>query len=299
MWYSEFLTFTLSQLALAAPFLPWSIVLNEYTIDPTCVLYTHFQLKPWGTACGYTVYFANIKILHLLTGVFTQLMMLFIIFWGTRRDVMVVGGLFALVLSVLILSEYSNEINISMTPPLKYLMARGPGYLVQLLTAAYGGAIFSFEFYLHFYTSKTRTPPTDMILKCAAFLLSSLSVLSAFGDLVKIDSCPDMVSVFDTSRCPPVDNTMLAVFTCGNVLSAVALYQMIAFLKVTKRRWLINSVAIVTILSSGGQIAGAVLMKNREHLGWAVYTSAAGAVMGLIFLGVYNQVLVGHSLDTR
>lgn len=310
MWYLEFLTFILSQTALASITLPWAIILKEYTIEPDCMLSTHFQFKPWGTACGHTweelklvhreKYFAfvnvmvSIRILMVIVAVTAQLMMFFIIFYGPRREVLALGGLVTGVLSVVIASDYSNEMDTTMTLPNRYLMGRGPGYLTQLLTAAYGGAIFFFEFYLNYYKKNIDVAGDNACMKFWAFTMSSLAVLSAFGDLVKVGKCPDMVSVFDKNQCPYCDSPlfpMVTVFAMVNVLSTTTLYQMISFLEITEKRWLINSTAALTIAADIAVICGSMLLENADRPGWATFTSGAGILSSLVFLGVYNQLI--------
>lgn len=313
MWYLEFLSFTLSQFTLATSMLPWAIMLKEYTIEPDCMLSEHFQFKPWGTACGYTwgemakihtngKYFAyvnvmmNTRVLMLIAASIAQVMIVSIIFIGTRRDILTLGGLSTGVLCVVLASDYSNEMDTTMTLPNRYLMSRGPGYLLQLICASFGGAIFFLEFYINYYRKSfdDKVNGRERCLKIWAYLISSLSIVSAFGDLVKVNKCPDMVSVFDKNQCPYCNSPlfpMVTTFSLINVFSAFCLYHMLAFYKLVEWRRVINGTCFLTIVSDVAIIAGSMALENADKPGWAIYTSSIGILVGLIFLGVYNQLI--------
>lgn len=320
MWVLEFITFVMAITTVCSIVIPWSIMLKEYNIEPDCMLGLHFQFREWGTACGYTwpelqtfhqvFYFAfanvmpDVRVLSMISAVTANLLMFYVIAYGTDSKLLTVSGLTVGVLSVLASSDYSNAMDSTMTLPPKYLLIKGPGYLLQLLSAAYGGSLLFIQFYISYYRRGVmcdeKTEGNTAWVRLCLYTLSILSIVSSFGDLVKIDKCTDMVTVFDKNQCPYCSSPLFGAataFAVINVWCSVSSYLMKRFLLDDRwyKWWVVNAYILLSTTSSIALLICTLLLDNVERMGWAVYVCGVEIVIGAVVFGVYNHLL--HSPD--
>lgn len=291
--------------------MPWSISLLEYGIEPECTVRQFFQFKQWGTACGYSwiehqtfhriLYFAfvnvitGVRTISLLVAILSNLLMIFVIFYGIKKEVVTLVGMVVGIISIIAVSDYSNEMDTTMTLPSKYILTRGPGYLFQLLTAAYGGVLFFVEFYINYYrkTSFVGSPSKARGMEFLSYLLSSLAVMISFGDLLKIENCPDLVGALDRAQCPNCTSSrfsVIAALSAINLFGSISTYLSVKFLY--SKKWFVNGCVALTLIANLGILICSSTIQNMESVEWAFYACLVDLLVGLMFVGVYNQVYV-------
>lgn len=310
MWVLEFIIFTLSQVSLGALVMPWSILLHEYEIEPSCMLDHHFQLKLWGTACGFDWvqlqnvhqgrYFAfvnvatSVRSMSLSVAILSHVLFMYVLLRGATRGVVTMFSITIGVISIIAISDYANEMNATMTLPPSFVFIQGPGYLFQLLAAALAGSLFAIEFYLSFAKvdgDGGGDGGGNFFMESLAYITSSMSIVTCFGDLIKIETCPDMVSVFDKNTCPYCDSPLFPLITvaaCVGALSSLTLAVMIKFLLGTNG-WVVNIATAVSLASFVTVVAGSMMIDKVEYIGYGMRTAITGVASVVVFATLYNR----------
>jgi len=115
-----------------------------------------------------------------------------------------------------------------------------------------------------------------------------LSVISTFGDLFKIDRCTDMVTAIDNNQCSYYSSLVITVSLAINIFCCVALYLCVKYMN---NKWVINILASMSIIANVVILSYSLTsVDNVDVVGYAVYTCGVGIFIGLLFVGVYNQL---------
>ena len=310
MWYLELLVFILSILTSASVVLPWSIMVEPYTIEPDCMLAKGFQFRPWGSACGLTweelkdihqhSYFAFVNVItsarlyNIAVAIVGQLLMLFVIFKGTHKQVLLMVSLLMAVITVISTSEYINDMQTTMTLPPEFVFIQGPGYMVYMLSAGIAGSIFFTEFFINFYNMDYCDKPWGICIPCnlLALWVSGLSVAAAFGELMQVDKCPDFVTPIDLNNCPYCTSPLVPLVTVFGVfsfLSGIALYVSVKFFYDYRKT--VNACAFLSIAMLATTVTMTYSFENFKAPGRGIYAIFVALGLDVAFLLVYNHII--------
>ena len=158
--------FLASQLALVAVFTPWSILKEEYDINP-CTLPQNYQFRQWGGACEYdwqelkdvhqTGYFAMI---HTLTKI--RIFSIICVLISTmclccqqkhRYKQVTFANIMIFIFSMMATTMYYTDQNTTMVLPIRILRLQGPGFWSQVLVSSFALSYVFIEFFIS-YKSK-------------------------------------------------------------------------------------------------------------------------------------------------
>ena len=310
MWYLELLVFVLSIFSSASSLLPWSIMVETYTIEPNCPLAEGFQFRLWGTACGLmwkelqdihqSRYFAFVnvvtetRILNLIVAVMGFLLVTYVTFRGTKKGPLLMTSLVMAVITVISLSDYINEMQTTMTLPPEYLFIQGPGYMVYMASAAVAGSIFFTEFFINFYSMNYCDDPQGECMVCSylAYLVSLASLSAAFGELMKVEKCKDYVTPIDLNTCPECNSPLVPLVTVFGVLTFVSGFALYITVKFFYDYGKVNNGVAFTNLAFLSSVVGVTFaFENFESPGLGMYSVFIGMTFNVAFLLVYNHIV--------
>lgn len=305
MWYLEVIVFIISILMICGTLIPWSIMVEEHSIEPDCTLPPGFGFRLWGTACGLTwvefqdvrqtSYFAfatvveKVRVMVLIATLVSILQFLYTVLRGTSKSPLLMASLLVSVLSIISLSTYMNEMQTTMAIPVHKIFIQGPGYMITMSAAAVSGSVFFTELFIHFYKLFYCARPSGVCecMEITAYVIVVCCLLTAFGELVKVVGCPDMLSPIDTwyDSNPLVPTvTVLGILV---VSMGMALYVMIKFFVGYRKviNALLSSLGVVLVVIIGVAVSGA------DSVGMGFYFTIVGVVLD-VFLGlVYNNII--------
>lgn len=310
MWYLELLVFVLSILTIASVELPWSIMVHEHMIEPNCMLANGFQFKLWGTACGLSweelklirqhSYFAFVnvvtvtRIYNIVVAIMGILLMFYVIFKGTQKQVLLMTSLVMAVVTVISLSEYVNEMQTTMTLPPQHVFIQGPGYMVFMASAGVAGSIFFTEFFINFYKLSYCEKPIGECVPCnfLAYVISALSVSAAFGELMQVEKCKDYVTPIDLNTCPYCNSPLIPIVTIFGVMSfitGIGVYVSVKyFYSWTK---IVNFMSFLNMVMLGTTLGLTYSFENFKSPGYGIYVAFVAIGVNVLFLTVYNHVI--------
>jgi hypothetical protein len=310
MWYLELLVYLLSIFTSASSVLPWSILTEDFTIEPECHLVRGFQFRLWGTACGYTWeelqdihqsgYFAFVnivtttRIMNLVVSITGFCLMTYINFRGTKQGPLIMTSLMMGIITIISLSGYINEMQTTMTLPPEYLFIQGPGYMVYMASASVVGSIFFIEFFINFYSYNNCDGGGEGCSVCSylAYLVSLSSVGGAFGELMRVDTCKDYVTPLDLNTCPesrvlPMSLvTIFGIFMCmGGFFMYITVKFFFEWTKINNGITLINLSLMVIVVGI------TFSFENFGGLSIGIYSIFSGMIFNIAFLLVYNHII--------
>lgn len=304
MWYITLLFHMYVITLFCSIFLPWSIMVESYQLNGQCELNKGFHIKLWGSACGvkwedydkslHNMYFAlvdviqQVRIMNLVVMSTTVLLFCYHFYKKINIQTFLMVSLVNAVIIIVSLSDYINDMQSTMTIPVDKIFIQGPGYMMYMLSASIAGAIFFIHFYIFFYKIKFDCDDDIFIVKYGA-LMTIVSSMSAFSNLMKVKNCSDYVSSIDLYTCEMFNDVTFQWVGIMVFLSALLLYMSLNFIE----NKIVNNV--INVINMGFEIYLIVITIMSEHFEngrVAFYSLMVGILLNVVFILVYNKLLI-------